>query len=125
MEAREEEQFTANVVAAAYRLQTADMMGDALGALPGQATGPDATEVAKATQQAEHLVQQHSFREWMCPALRTTSDDVGMIAKIATPILLKASLGPQAPITLSVLGFAAVAFVIARAGISAVCPPPA
>ena len=48
-----------------------------------------------------------------------------MIAKIATPILLTASLGPQAPITLSVLGCAAVAFVIARAGVAAICPAPA
>ena len=33
MEAHDEDAFTAEVVAAAYRLQTADMMGEAFGAL--------------------------------------------------------------------------------------------
>ncbi len=125
MESSGQDQFTDEVVAAAYKMQLADMMGDAFAALPDDPNQPKPAEIAHAKQQAEALIQQHGFREWLCPALRGASDDVGVIAKIATPILLKAALGPQAPITLSVLGCAAVAVVIARAGVNIVCPAPA
>jgi hypothetical protein len=122
MDSEAQSQFTDEVVAAAYKMQLSDMMGDAFAALPTESGQADRAEMAHAQVQAEALIQQHSFREWLCPALQSASDDVGEIAKIATPLLLKASLGPQAPITLSVLGCAAVAFVIARAGVKIVCP---
>lgn len=122
MDPSQQIRFIDDVVAAAYRLQEADMLGEAFGALPSGAPGPSPAEVAVARQQAEALVQHPSFREQICPALRSASDDVGEIAKLATPILLTASLGLQAPISLGVLGCAAVAFVIARAGVAAICP---
>ncbi len=125
MDAHQQTRFVEDVVAAAYRLQEADMLGEAFGALPSGAQGPSPADVAAARQQAEALVQHPSFRDQLCPALRSASDDVGDIAKIATPILLTASLGPQAPISLGILGCAAVAYVIARAGVATICPKPA
>jgi hypothetical protein len=124
MNSDQQARFIDDVVAAAYRLQEADMLGQSFGALPSGAPGPSPAEVEAAKQQAEALIRHQSFRDRICPALRSASDDVGEIAKIATPILLTASLGPQAPVSLSVLGCAAVAFVVARAGVAAVCPKP-
>jgi hypothetical protein len=121
MDPSQETQFIDDVVAAAYRLQEADMLGESFGLLPsGEPASP--ADVGVAKQQAEALVQQHSFRERICPALCNASDDVGEIAKAITPVLLTTALGPHAPISLGVLGCAAVAFVIARAGVAAICP---
>jgi hypothetical protein len=122
MDPSQQARFTEDVVAAAYRMQEADMLGEPFGALPSGAPGPNPAELAAVQEQAEALVTRPSFRQQICPALRSASDDVGEIAKLATPALLTASLGPQAPVSLTVLGCAAVAFVIARAGVATICP---
>src|SRR4051812_25985433 len=61
MDPSQETRFIDDVVAAAYRLQEDDMLGESFGALPSGAPGPSPAEVAAAKQQAEALVQNHSF----------------------------------------------------------------
>ena len=80
-----------------------------------------AAEVAKATRDAEHLIKQQGVLERLCPALRTVSGDLGAVAKAITPALLPLAIGPQAVLSITPLAFGALAVVVVRAEVRALC----
>jgi hypothetical protein len=123
----DEMRFQEDVVAAALRIELAEALGTGRAALDfptgsGDTAAVSVAELAKAKRDAEVLIRQGSVLERLCPTLRTVSGDLGAVAKAITPILLPLAIGPQAVIPLTPLAFGAVAVVVVRAGVSAICP---
>ncbi len=72
-------------------------------------------------EKAKEIIKKKKVRASLCSALKTASNDTFEIAKIITPILI--GLGAAGTISIPLLPvlFAALAFTIARLGISSVC----
>jgi len=127
MEQLDRARFQEDVAAAALQIELAHALGTGRAAVDfpigGGNTGTvSAAEVAKATRDAEHLIKQQGVLERLCPALRTVSGDLGAVAKAITPALLPLAIGPQAILSLTPLAFGALAVVVVRAGVRALCP---
>ena len=127
-----EREFIEKVVDAALGLQLEEALAGSLAALATQDSEEkvyDAQgnplgqkqEVSKAIVSAEEALQKPDFKQKICPALLSASDDIKDIAKIISAVLLPMALTPQAVIPLSPLAFAAVALVASRAGIQSLC----
>ena len=74
-----------------------------------------------AKGQAEEIAVRPEISTILCAALQTTSNDAFEIAKITTPILLGLVFAGALAIPLYPTLFAAVALIIARAGIASFC----
>ena len=127
MEQLDEIRFQEDVVAAALRIELAEELGTGRAALDfptgsGDTAAASVAELAKAKRDAEVLIKQESVLDRLCPTLRTVSGDLGTVAKAITPILLPLAIGPQAVIPLTPLAFGALAVMVVRAGVSAICP---
>lgn len=72
-------------------------------------------------ERAEKLVSRKDIRKYLCPVLKSVSDDAFEIAKLITPILLSLSLAGTVAIPLSPILFANLAIVISKTGIAALC----
>jgi hypothetical protein len=119
--------FQKDVVAAALQIELDEALGAGRAALDfptgsGDTAAVSAADIDKAKQHAEALIKQESVLERLCPTLRTVSGDLGAVAKVITPTLLPLAIGPHALIPLTPLAFGALAFVVVRAGVSAICP---
>ncbi len=128
MQPHEQSKFVDDVVNAAERIDLEDMLAGSMRAQDFSLDGADSApavdpEIQDAKRQAAQLVHNPTVRERLCPALSSVSDDVGSIAKVVGPALLPLALtGPGAIVPLSSLVFGAIAVVVARAGVAAVCP---
>jgi len=128
MEAQEQSRFVDDVVNAAERIDLEDSLASSMRAQDfsfGEGNSAPAVdpEIQDAKRQAAQLVHEPTVRERLCPALSSVSDDVGSIAKVVGPALLPLALtGAGAVVPLSSLVFGAIAVVIARAGVAAICP---
>lgn len=74
-----------------------------------------------STQEASKLLAKEDIRKRLCPALKSATDDVYDISKSVTPVLVGCVVAGTISIPLNPVLFAAIAVVIARMGISALC----
>jgi hypothetical protein len=65
---------------------------------------------------------QLHIREVLCPALRYISNDIFEIARVTTPVLLSLSAMGTIFLPPQPMAYAIIAIVIARTGVSSVCP---
>lgn len=80
------------------------------------------TEKKLATSEATRLLFDADFvRQYLCPALKSASNDAFDIAKTMTPVLAALSLAGVITLSLNPLIFAALSLLIARMGIATLC----
>jgi hypothetical protein len=72
-------------------------------------------------EQARELTVKEDIRKYLCPALKSVSDDAFEIAKVITPILLSLSLAGTIVLPLAPMLFANLAVVISKMGVAALC----
>ena len=72
-------------------------------------------------REAKEIITKINLKAYLCPALKTLSNDTFEIAKVTTPILLGLVGGGILIIPLSPMLFAAIALIIARSGIASFC----
>ncbi len=75
----------------------------------------------RGRKRAKDLVRRRDIREYLCPALRSASNDVWEVAKVATPILYSLATAGTVSIPRDPVLFAAAAIVIVRMGIASLC----
>lgn len=124
MQEQDQERFISQVVADAEEIELLDTLG---GSRRAHDFGTGATEdarIAAARQEADRLVADPGVLARLCPALRSTSEDIGSVAKTVGTALLPLALTPAAVVPLSSLVMGAVAVVVLRAGIATICPKP-
>ena len=122
MNDEQKRQFIADVVSAAEQVDYEDML---LSSRSAQDFGgpPIVDEQSReARTQAEALSKNAVVLQHLCPALKTASSDLQSIAKVAGTALLTLAFTPTAPVSLSTLAIGALAVMIARAGVAALCP---
>ena len=78
-------------------------------------------QAEKMEQQVEKLIARPDIRKYLCPALKSVSNDAFEIAKIITPILLGLIIAGKIVIDIEPLIFAAISIFIARGGIASMC----
>jgi hypothetical protein len=74
---------------------------------------------AELVPKAQRIVKRKSVRKYLCPALKSVSNDAFEIAKVIIPIL--APLSQSVKIPLDPLLFATIAIVIAKVSIAGLC----
>jgi hypothetical protein len=115
--------FESEVMAGVELIEAELALGDALFALPNsganEVSGTE-TDAEKAIITAKDIVDRQDIRARLCPSLNSLADDSREIAKVVTAAMLPLAIVGTLP--LSPLVFAAVAIVIARMGIKALCP---
>lgn len=77
--------------------------------------------IDKATEDAKSLLLRPSILKHLCPALRTVSGDVFEISKVLVGVLVPLSVAGAISMPWNPLVIAAGAFLILRAGITAIC----
>ncbi len=88
----------------------------------GEAADRVTSPKAVAAQSALRLLFNMEFvRRYLCPALRSASDDAFDIAKVLTPLLGSLSLAGVVALSLDPLIFAALSLLIARMGVASLC----
>jgi hypothetical protein len=119
----EQEHFTREAVKAAYRIQLFDEAGGARAALSDTPEQVQRTEeLTRAQAEAQRLIRHPSVIERLCPALKSVSGDLGKVAATTASVILPLSIGPQAIFSVTPLVVGAVAVIVVRAGVSALCP---
>lgn len=91
-----------------------------------ESVGKDLSEIREilknySIQKASKLLAKEDIRKRLCPALKSATDDVFDISKSITPVLVGCITAGTISIPLIPVLFAAIAVVIARMGISALC----
>lgn len=91
-----------------------------------ESVGKNLNEIKKilknySIQEASNLLAKEDIRKRVCPALKSATDDVFVISKAVTPVLVGCVVAGTISIPLNPVLFAAIAVVIARMGISALC----
>jgi hypothetical protein len=78
-------------------------------------------EISQADDTAREVVERGGFRQYICAALRSVSDDAFEIAKVITPVLVPLALTGTIPIPPDPMIVAAIAVAVARVGTSTFC----
>jgi hypothetical protein len=76
----------------------------------------------RSKKAARELITHERIRDILCPSLQLVSKDVFEIAKIITPLLVGAAIAKTIVIPLQPTIFAAIAILIARIGVTNLCP---
>ena len=122
MEDVQREKFLQDVVSGAAQIDYEDML---LSSRPAQNFGgPPVVDdkSQEARNQALLLSKDATVLQHLCPALKSASGDLESIAKAAGIVLFPLSLTPTAPVSMSALAIGALAVLVARAGVAALCP---
>ncbi len=77
--------------------------------------------VVQALLEAREIVKKKTLRQYLCPALQTSSNDVFEMAKIAIPIMLSLALAGTILIPVNTLIFASIILMIQRMGVATYC----
>lgn len=121
MEDVQREKFLQEVVNAASQIDYEDML---LSSRPAQNFGGPPV-VDDKSQEARHqallLSKDATVLQHLCPALKSASGDLESIAKVTGTALFTMSLTPTAPVSMSALAIGALAVLVVRAGVAALC----
>lgn len=121
MEDVQREKFLQEVVNAASQIDYEDML---LSSRPAQNFGgPPVVDdkSQEARNQALLLSKDTTVLQHLCPALKSASGDLESIAKVTGTALFTMSLTPTAPVSMSALAIGALAVLVVRAGVAALC----
>jgi hypothetical protein len=122
MEDLQKAKFLQDVVNGAAQIDYEDML---LSSRPAQNFGGPPVvgdESQEARDKALLLSKDTTVLKHLCPALKSASGDLESIAKAAGTVLFPLSLTPTAPVSMSALAIGALAVLVARAGVEALCP---
>ncbi len=87
---------------------------------PGQSV-PYSSGVEEFKKEAESTVQRPDMKKYICPALKTVTDNAVEVANAITPGLVAGVLAGTILIPLNPILFGWMALIIAKAGVASLC----
>jgi hypothetical protein len=127
MNSTEQAQFIESTAQLAEEMQLDDALRESKGMIsifnqPEQS--PDGP-LRQAISHAKHLLNDPTAKARICEAVKACAEDIREIAKVLSAALLPLALAGTIALPITPLAFAALAFVVARAGVHAICADPA
>lgn len=113
--------FTNKVVAAVELISSAEELEQKITGQPDQEIKAYSSGFEGSREEAREAVKREDVRRYICPALKTCSNETIEVAKTITPVLVGAVLAGVITIPLNPIFFGWLALVAVKAGVSTIC----
>lgn len=88
---------------------------------PGRIQPYSSSGFQESKKEAQEIVERRDIKQYICPALKTVTDNTVEVANAITPALVTGVLAGTLAIPLNPILFGWIAVVIVKAGVSSLC----